>query len=214
MVMTVAAWKRLSGRLQRPTSVRSVIVWHLPSTEPKFLLARGTKRKASELSFSAAEVEKLAAEAEAEAAARIERETAEAVKAKLPDFWLPSLTPTHDDAQAASIRLKDVKAVPSCRGGKDVHEISCVYTLLCKRLTVHQLSLRLKKLIPVEFSYPTDLPPDVRNAADRRDAICPSCKKGFSNSTKMFCKLCIHSCTKVRMNSSACSDDFMLSCRL
>lgn len=86
------------------------------------------------MSFSTSEVEKLAAEAEAEAAARIERETAETMKAKLPDFWLPSLTPTHDSAKAASLSLKDVKAVPTCRGGKDAHEISCVYTLLCFKL--------------------------------------------------------------------------------
>ena len=93
--------------------------------------ARGTKRKASELSFSTSEVESLAAEAEAEAALRIEREAAESMKAKLPDFWLPSLTPTHD-AKTPTMSFKDVKAVSTCKGGKDAHELSCVYTLLCK----------------------------------------------------------------------------------
>ena len=47
---------------------------------------------------------------------------------------------------------------------------------------------RLKSLMSVTFSYPKELPPDVKNASDRRDAICPSCKKGFSNSTIMFCE--------------------------
>lgn len=56
------------------------------------------------------------------------------MKAKLPDFWLPSLTPTHDKAKTAQLNLKDVKAVSTCKGGKDAHEISCVYTLLCYRV--------------------------------------------------------------------------------
>ena len=66
-----------------------------------------------------------------------------------------------------------------------------IYAAVQKAWPIRTLTLtafRIKKLVPVEFTYPKDLPPDVRNAADRRDAMCPSCKKGFSNSTKMYCK--------------------------
>lgn len=141
--------------------------------------SRGTKRKADELalsSFSSERIEALAVEAEASALERIKADQAEALKAKLPDFWLPSLTPTYTGGPGGIPRdLKDVKVVTTCRGGKDVHEIS------------------LKSLIPVEFTYPKELPPDVKNEADRRDAICPSCKKGLSNNTfKFLMSSCSH----------------------
>ena len=91
-------------------------------------LARGTKRKADELalsSFSSERLEALAVEAEASALERIKADQAEALKAKLPDFWLPSLTPTYTGGPGGIPRdLKDVKVVTTCRGGKDVHEIS------------------------------------------------------------------------------------------
>ncbi|EJD01934.1 uncharacterized protein FOMMEDRAFT_141151 [Fomitiporia mediterranea MF3/22] len=136
---------------------------HDESSEP-----RGTKRKASTL-FDPVQIETLATEAEVAALERIKREQAEALKAKLPDFWLPSLTPTYSSGRGSVPKdLKEVKVVSSCRGGQEAHEIS------------------LKSLVPVTFTYPKELPPDVRNPADRHDAICPSCKKGFSNSTIMF----------------------------
>ena len=40
-------------------------------------------------------METLTREAEEAALRQIEREQAEALKSKLPDFWLPSLTPTY-----------------------------------------------------------------------------------------------------------------------
>ncbi|KAH8112919.1 hypothetical protein DFH11DRAFT_1857693 [Phellopilus nigrolimitatus] len=149
---------------------------------------RGTKRK-HDLSFSPTHIDRLAAEAEAVALKRIKLEQADALKAKLPDFWLPSLTPTYTSTGPPK-DLKEVKVVTTCKSGKDAHEIS------------------LKSLVPVEFTYPKDLPPDVKNAADRRDAICPSCKKGLSNSNIMFlltscshivCKTCTE--TLVRPSS-------------
>ena len=76
-------------------------------------------------SFSADRVEELAAKEEAEALARIKSEQAESLKAKLPDFWLPSLTPTYAGGPGSIPKeLKEVKVVTSCRGGKEAHEIS------------------------------------------------------------------------------------------
>ncbi len=55
-------------------------------------LGRGTKRK---FAFDSSKVENLAQEAEEAALQQIEREQAAALRNKLPDFWLPSLTPTY-----------------------------------------------------------------------------------------------------------------------
>lgn len=89
----------------------------------RLLSARGTKRK-HDLTFSPSHIEKLASEAEAAALKKIKLEQAEALKAKLPDFWLPSLTPTYTSKGALPIDLKDVKVVTTCRGGTVAHEIS------------------------------------------------------------------------------------------
>jgi nitric oxide synthase-interacting protein len=65
-------------------------------------------------------VEALAREAEEAALLQIEREQAEALRAKLPDFWLPSLTPTYSSAGPPRT-LKEVKVQTSCRGGDPAH---------------------------------------------------------------------------------------------
>ena len=84
--------------------------------------ARGTKRK-HDVSFSPTHVDRLAAEAEEAALKKIKVEQAESLKAKLPDFWLPSLTPTYT-SKGVPQDLKDIKVVTTCKGGKDAHEIS------------------------------------------------------------------------------------------
>ncbi|KAL5497731.1 hypothetical protein ACEPAH_2662 [Sanghuangporus vaninii] len=131
---------------------------------------RGTKRKLSLTSLTSPEhLESLLSAAEAEALAHIKHEQAESLKAKLPDFWLPSLTPTYTGGPGSIPQdLKDVRVVTNCRAGREAHEIS------------------LKSLVPVTFTYPKELPPGVKNPVDRRDAICPSCKKSLSNNTIMF----------------------------
>ena len=85
-------------------------------------LARGTKRK---FEFDSTTVDKLAEEAEAEALKQIEREQAEALKHKLPDFWLPSLTPTYTSSGPPT-SLGDVKLQTTCRGGNPAHHLTYV----------------------------------------------------------------------------------------
>ena len=68
-------------------------------------------------------VDALAQEAEEAALRQIEREQAEALRHKLPDFWLPSLTPTYSSIGPPS-SLKDVKLQTTCRGGDPPHPIS------------------------------------------------------------------------------------------
>jgi nitric oxide synthase-interacting protein len=84
--------------------------------------ARGTKRK---FEFDASTVETLAHEAEEAALREIEREQAEAPKHKLPDFWLPSLTPTYTSTASPPQSLLDVKLQTTCRGGNPPHPIAC-----------------------------------------------------------------------------------------
>lgn len=77
-----------------------------------FISAQTRKRK---LDFDATAVETLIREAEEVALQQIQREQAEALRAKLPDFWLPSLTPTYTSNGPLS-SLKDVKVQTMCRG--------------------------------------------------------------------------------------------------
>lgn len=81
---------------------------------------RGTKRK---FAFDSTAAEKLAQEAEEAALRQIEREQAAALRSKLPDFWLPSLTPTYTSNGLPST-LADVKVQTTCRGGNPPHPIA------------------------------------------------------------------------------------------
>ncbi|KAI0312917.1 hypothetical protein OF83DRAFT_1066426 [Amylostereum chailletii] len=131
---------------------------------------RGTKRK---FTFDLPAAEARALEAEEAALRQIEREQAEALRAKLPDFWLPSLTPTYSDSSKGQPRsLADVRVVTTCRGGVEGHPFA------------------LKHLVPVSFSVRDDA--EAKKAEDP-EAICPSCKKTLSNSLRMFLmKPCSH----------------------
>jgi len=85
-----------------------------------FPSGRGTKRK---FAFDSTAAEKVAQEAEEAASRQIEREQAAALRSKLPDFWLPSLTPTYTSSGPPS-SLADVKVQTTCRGGNPPHPIA------------------------------------------------------------------------------------------
>jgi len=91
-------------------------------------LARPSKRK---LDFDSSTVEALAREAEEAALRQIEREQAESLRHKLPDFWLPSLTPTYTSSGLPN-SFKDVKIQTTCRGGNPPHPISLVINPSCR----------------------------------------------------------------------------------
>ncbi|OCH91178.1 hypothetical protein OBBRIDRAFT_729262 [Obba rivulosa] len=161
--------------------------------------SRGTKRK---FNFDASTVEALAQEAEEAALRQIEREQAEALKHKLPDFWLPSLTPTYASSGPPT-SLGDVKLQTTCRGGNPAHPLT------------------RKNLIPINFTFDTtssgqpsrsgestpasETNQEAKRREEERDPICPSCKKGFSNSVLMYlmkpcghvtCKTCTDTLVK------------------
>jgi len=159
---------------------------------------RGTKRK---FEFDSSVVENLAQEAEEAALLQIEREQAEALKAKLPDFWLPSLTPTYTSSGPPR-SLKDVKLQTTCRGGNPPHPIA------------------LKHLIPVRFSFHTSSAPSrsadstpaegssTEKKEDRQDPICPSCKKELNNNVIMHVmKPCAH------ITCKTCTDSLVRSAK-
>ncbi|TDL27735.1 hypothetical protein BD410DRAFT_713503 [Rickenella mellea] len=147
---------------------------------------RGTKRK---LEFSPGHVDRLAEAAEEAALKQIQEEQAEALKSKLPDFWLPSLTPTYTSSGPPR-DLKDIKVRTVCRGGTSPHDIS------------------LKSLTPVTFTFPNGPSDSKDSKTDDKSAMCPSCKKDFSNSVIMFLmKPCTHvvckTCTETLVRPSS-----------
>ncbi|KAI0797307.1 hypothetical protein BC629DRAFT_1581647 [Irpex lacteus] len=158
--------------------------------------SRGTKRK---FEFDSSTVENLAREAEEAALRQIEREQAETLKHKLPDFWLPSLTPTYASSGPPT-SLQDVKLQTTCHGGNPSHHLT------------------RKQLLPVNFTFDTSSnnpssstasTPTTDDKPKAKDtdltAICPSCKKTLSNNLLMFlmkpcghvvCKTCTDSLVK------------------
>ncbi|KAG1791633.1 hypothetical protein EV424DRAFT_1337189 [Suillus variegatus] len=151
--------------------------------------ARSSKRK---LDFDSSTVETLTREAEEAALRQIEREQAESLRHKLPDFWLPSLTPTYTSSGLPS-SLKDVKVQTTCRGGNPPHPIS------------------LKSLVPVGFTLlPTpsasqssdSTPVESEKGKSKSEVdgvpICPACKSNLHNNRMMFLmKPCSHVVCKV-----------------
>ncbi|KAJ7603144.1 hypothetical protein DFH06DRAFT_1022582 [Mycena polygramma] len=151
-----------------------------PSSETSLA---GTKRPFSTaFAFSPSHVSDLVAQAEDTAARAIAKEQAEAAKGVLPDFWLPSLTPTFGgvaarDVLAAGGKSGELKIGAVCRGGGERH------------------SFALKDLMPVKFTYHTTGKDGAgpKEGRDPGEAICPSCMKKLSNNVIMFLmKPCSH----------------------
>lgn len=109
---------------------------------------------------------------------QIEKEQALALKHKLPDFWLPSLTPTYTSSGPPQ-SLLDIKVQTTCRGGNPAHELS------------------LKNLAAVNFTLlpsassssakSAESTPTTSKSSEEGDPMCPSCKKQLSNNTLIFC---------------------------
>jgi nitric oxide synthase-interacting protein len=119
--MSLSSYQPTSLRFTKPGASSSSL--YNPS-------AHGTKRK---FDFDASTVDRLTREAEEAALRQIEREQADALRAKLPDFWLPSLTPTYTSSGPPR-SLQDVKLQTTCRGGDPAHAVSWVYLSLVWRL--------------------------------------------------------------------------------
>lgn len=89
---------------------------------------RGTKRK---FDFDQDEVDIATREAEEAALRQIEKEQAESRRAKLPAFWLPSLTP-----ESSVGPLKDIKLQTLCHASSPAHVLTFVGCAVSTRVCV------------------------------------------------------------------------------
>ncbi|KIM33264.1 hypothetical protein M408DRAFT_151881 [Serendipita vermifera MAFF 305830] len=127
-----------------------------------------SSNKKRKFEFDPETAKKLAQEAEDEAVRQLEFEQNEARKAKLPAFWLPSLTP---DSQVGLLPLKDIKMQTMCHASDPAHV------------------LLMKHLIPVKFTPM----PNESSSSNKEESMCPSCQKQLSNTTNMYLmKPCSH----------------------
>lgn len=153
------------------------------SSEP-----RGTKRK---FEFDTSAVEKMTKEAEEAALQQIEKEQAEALKHKLPDFWLPSLTPTYQSSGPPQ-SLSDVKVQTTCHGGNPIHQLA-LKNLFSVKFTIFETnSSKPSESTPAEGS--------ASKVKEDGEPMCPSCKKRLSNNSLIYvmkpcghvtCKTCV-----------------------
>ncbi|BGP56568.1 hypothetical protein JCM8202v2_004193 [Rhodotorula sphaerocarpa] len=117
---------------------------------------RGTKRS---FQLDEDEIERLTNEATEKALRKTTQEMADARKAKLPNYWLPSLTPS-----ATPETVTDVKLQTLCQASKPPHPIS------------------LKSLTEVKF---TEEPRD-KDSRGEPVISCPSCRKTITNNVKSY----------------------------
>ncbi|KAI0357710.1 hypothetical protein OH77DRAFT_1421801 [Trametes cingulata] len=175
--------------------------------------ARGTKRK---FDFDASAVETLTREAEEAALRQIEREQAEALKSKLPDFWLPSLTPTYT-SHGPPTSLSDVKLQTTCRGGNPPHPLTRKHLIPVKwtfDISSSNIPPKSVESTPATEAGDQSLEPKTKTPReDERPPICPSCKKQLSNNTLMHvmkpcghvtCKTCTDTLVKPAMQCIVC----------
>ncbi|KAG2123213.1 hypothetical protein BD769DRAFT_1743550 [Suillus cothurnatus] len=166
--------------------------------------SRSSKRK---LDFDSSTVETLTREAEEAALRQIEREQAESLRHKLPDFWLPSLTPTYTSNGLPS-SLKDVKVQTTCRGGNPPHPIT-LKSLVSVKFTL----LPAASTSQSSDSTPVESDKGKSKLEDDGVPICPACKSNLHNNRMMFlmkpcshvvCKVCVDKLVRVTKQCIVC----------
>ncbi|KAM0751891.1 hypothetical protein T439DRAFT_325087 [Meredithblackwellia eburnea MCA 4105] len=144
----------------------------------------GEAAKKGRFEWDEKEVERIVKDGEEEALRKIKKEQEEERKAKLPNFWLPSLTPNAEKEHSKEIKLQTL-----CLVDEPAHPLS------------------LKSLTTINFTEEdsTTLP------VGERTCICPVCRKALSNNVKSFLLrscghvLC-HTCTTtLAIPDSSCS---------
>ncbi|KAI1344317.1 hypothetical protein F5Y15DRAFT_109012 [Xylariaceae sp. FL0016] len=139
--------------------------------------ARPAKRK---FEMDEGELARIAAGDRAKARKAIEDE--KAARPNLPSFWTPSITPSSNTNDALHEVVSKTKATPICPASPENEP--------------HPYSLHT--LVAVHFTE------EEEDNGRKQVRICPSCKKGLSNSSKaMLAKPCGHVVCK------SCVDKFM-----
>ncbi|KAI0851868.1 ENOS interacting protein [Daldinia vernicosa] len=135
----------------------------------------GKKRK---FEIDAEELARIAQEDRAKARKAIDEEKAK--KPVLPSFWTPSITPSSNTKDALHEIAKKTKSTPICPASKDD--------------SPHTYSLHT--LVTVNFTEEEDGGGESGGGSGnmkKRIRICPSCKKGLSNTSKaLLAKPCGH----------------------
>ncbi|KAF9938198.1 hypothetical protein BGZ67_000403 [Mortierella alpina] len=128
---------------------------------------KDSKKRPFEL--DGAELDRLSKEERVKIVKAIEEE-AKSKKPVLPSFWVPSLTPSNRKTEFKATKL---------------------HTMCTATDREHKLSL--KNLVPVKFEMSVEDHDESETSNVKGSAICPICRKGFTNTTKMsILKSCGH----------------------
>ncbi|KAK3824473.1 MAG: hypothetical protein JOS17DRAFT_751920 [Linnemannia elongata] len=128
---------------------------------------KSDKKRAFELDTE--ELERISKQERIDVAKAIEDE-AKSKKPVLPSFWVPSLTPSNKKTEYKATKLHTM-----CTASENEHKLS------------------LKNLIPVKFEMAFEDHDDSETTEPKKSAICPICRKGFTNTTKLsILKSCGH----------------------
>ncbi|KAF9915062.1 hypothetical protein BX616_006975 [Lobosporangium transversale] len=175
--------KREKPSADSPTTTTSSNTTPRASTDSQ----QNSKKRRFELDL--AELEKMSKQERLDIAKAIEEE-AKAKKPALPSFWVPSLTPSTKQSE-----FKPTKVHTVCTATDNEHKLS------------------LKNLIPVKFELAIEDHDETEAGQVKTSSICPICRKGFTNTTKMsilkscghvFCESCCKKFIKKEGRCQSC----------
>ncbi|CAG8434481.1 7367_t:CDS:2 [Scutellospora calospora] len=116
----------------------------------------------------------------------LDEDEAAATKPKLPNFWLPSLTPSADPDKIKSVKLQTM-----CTATDPEHPFG------------------VKNFIPTKFTE------DIDTKTKKTSFVCPSCRKTLTNSVKIclmkrcghvICKTCVEKFVKSSKQCFVCNE--------
>ncbi|KAI1316624.1 hypothetical protein EDD11_009659 [Mortierella claussenii] len=162
--------KSQMGVLSKTISVRGKLAANVSIPDSPSTTADETQNsKKRHFELDTAELERLSKQERTQVAKAIEEE-AKSKKPVLPSFWVPSLTPSTKQSE-----YKPTKVHTVCTATDNEHKLS------------------LKNLIPVKFEMAIEDHDDTETKQAKMSSICPICRKGFTNSTKLsILKSCGH----------------------
>ncbi|KAG0202509.1 hypothetical protein BGX28_004997 [Mortierella sp. GBA30] len=162
--------KSQMGVLSKTTSVRGKLSADVALPDLPLGAAEQTKNsKKRPFELDEVELERISKQERTEIAKAIEEE-AKSKKPVLPSFWVPSLTPSNKKTEFKATKLHTM-----CTATDKEHKLS------------------LKNLIPVKFELSVEDHDESEAKNIKGSAICPVCRKGFTNTTKMsILKSCGH----------------------
>ncbi|KAF9431057.1 hypothetical protein BGZ94_009982 [Podila epigama] len=170
------------GVLSKSESVRGKLgkVVENTTSSPLHNDAQRSNDKKRPFELDPEELERRSNQERIEVAKAIE-DAEQAKKPALPSFWLPSLTPSSKKTE-----FKATKVHTTCTASEKEHKLS------------------LKSLITVKFETAVEDHDESEVGRAKSSAICPICRKGFTNSTKMsILKGCGH------VYCDSCCKDFI-----